>query len=210
MKHYVRKRKCLPNSFEEDAADERMGVTKTYGSNLYMDVANTTYARTLLNNIVLGDGEGYRVANKIIMTELQLNTCVQAWHGTGTAGIFRAMVVYDGQASCTDIDLNALFGFPSFYGFRQPCGKQRFKILLDETLKYPGNITGDCAGYQQIPFIRTLQFSLPTIYNELNTGYIDDINSGALYFMVMGSQYKDMSYRHAYLEGLFELKFDDR
>jgi len=206
----VRKRKCIPNTYEEEVYTQQSGINKSFGQNIFNRVADDSWQTQLLNAMARGEDEGCRIGSRIEMKQLLLNTSIQANTVTGEAGLCRIMIVYDRQPNCLDIDFNVLFGWGgNIYSFVVPSAKYRYNILLDETLAYPSAVTGDKSGIWNVPYIRDLRFDLPAIYNEEDTGQIYDINTGSLYFICIGTQGWNGANKYGYITGNFELKYKD-
>lgn len=153
--------------------------------------AVTSYV--LLNGMIRGLDEGQRIAHRIRTKWVRLNISViidPAGLAAATTGyFFRYILLYDKQPNGS-LPSNAqlLYNVTAGETYESPLnidGEKRYKILTDKTI--PVNVTGGSSNASSMIAIRRkikLKNKL-TVYNTSNVGTEADINTGAIYLVMM-------------------------
>lgn len=182
----------------------------------YVDLGITTYeissnaatAIFLLNTVAQGAGIQQRVGKKIQMTSLQHRGQI-ANLASAILNDVSLMIVYDKRPTgalpaVTDIlksqhsqAMNNDDNVPS-----------RFMILKRWNQTLIGNTTAAVSGMEAMNSDFYMPCRLPVVYKALASGAIGDIEEGALYLMLVGSNVNGSNI-HAALAGSFRLRFVD-
>lgn len=144
---------------------------------------NTTGSITLLNAIAKGTNDTGRIGNQVVIKSVWIRGFAAVTPATGVDQIHRYMLVWDkapegATPAITDI-LNAV----TVYSFPNEDNRWRFKLMFDKTFSL--NATAEAGSIKPIkPFIKCIK---KVHYNDNSLGDIRDIQSGALYFVAIGT-----------------------
>lgn len=143
---------------------------------------NTTYSTILLNGLVQGTDAGNRIGRSIKVKSLELSFLVSRNIADTAQHSVRIMLVLDKEPKATIISASDVLTDTSYYinSPRNLNNKNQYVILKDWKLPLPAN------GGTEV-FIRDYyrKFDLHTTYNNGNLGGITDIESNALYLIMV-------------------------
>lgn len=144
---------------------------------------NTTGFVTLLNGMTRGDDISQRIGREVTLRSVQLTYQIGSKNGTGTDQYVRAMLVYDRQANGSTALISDILSGSNTYAPRNLENRHRFSILYDRMIAL--NASGEPGSRRVLRFYRRLNH--PVTFNGNTGGTIADIQTGALYFVAIGS-----------------------
>lgn len=160
----------------------------------YVDVAldsavNNAGVILLINGMARGADVSERIGRQVIIKSIQVYLTGLATTTTGIDQTHRYMLVYDKQTNGAfpvgaDI-LNAI----SPWAMKNLNNRSRFIILWDKRISVSNDVPANQAGgnvrLADMDYYR--RHSLRVTFNDSNLGTVADINTGAIYFVCMGS-----------------------
>lgn len=169
------------------------------------NLISTTPVFNLLNCVQAGNNFYQRIDNKVKFDNLELSGFISASGlGTKVPEYLRINIIYDTQANAAlpnigDVILSTTqtgATSSSVLDNLNPNNRWRFQVLTDTRISIPDQVTGTGVSANavydytknEVNIRRFVTLDLPTVYNTAGTGTIADINKGALYLLVYGSQ----------------------
>ena len=144
---------------------------------------NTTGFVTLLNGMTRGDDISQRIGREVTLRSVQLTYQIGSKNNTGTDQYVRVMLVYDRQANGSTALISDILSGSNTYAPRNLENRHRFSILYDRMIAF--NASGEPGSRRVLRFYRRLNH--PVTFNGNTGGTIADIQTGALYFVAIGS-----------------------
>ena len=144
---------------------------------------NTTGFVTLLNGMTRGDDISQRIGREVTLRSVQLTYQIGSKNNTGTDQYVRVMLVYDRQANGSTALISDILSGSNTYAPRNLENRHRFKILFGRMISL--NASGEAGSRRVFKFYRRLNH--PVTFNGNTGGTIADIQTGALYFVGIGS-----------------------
>jgi len=165
---------------------------------------DTTGDVILLNGIARGDDVSDRIGRKVIIKSLEARFYAYVTAGTGVDQSNRVMLVYDKQPSGAAPNITDVLVSVSTTALKNENNSQRFTILYDQIYYLNGSGESDSAKIWHT--YRRLNFPV-----QFNAGYaatVADIQSGAIWLMVMGSEARGAT--ASAINGRTRIKFIDQ
>jgi len=165
---------------------------------------DTTGDVILVNGCARGDDVGDRIGRKIVMKSLEMRLYAYVTAGTGVDQTNRVMVVYDKQPNGAAPAITDVLVSISTTALKNANNDHRFNVLYDQTYYLNGSGESDSAkiwkNYRRLNF--------PVQFNSGDAGTIADIQTGSLYFLVMGSEARGVT--ASQINGRVRVKFVDQ
>jgi len=164
--------------------DDNMVLRKRKENVIVGDFDTNTQA-TLLNGLGRGDDVYERNGRQIEMINIQFSAIAYPVPDTGRAQHARMMIVYDHQTNGTAISAEDVLTAPDTVSFSEIDNHRRFDILMDKCV----SLVDSGKGGDEYKYIwYNGQLHLDTTYNSGTTGHIEDITTGSLYLIAIGTQ----------------------
>lgn len=148
--------------------------------------ANTTGVIGLLATIAQGVSSSQRVGKRILFKSLQVRGYMQA---DSTTGITKAalLIVYDKSPGAALPAVTDILNTATPQSFNNDANSGRFQILrrVDHVLLGTTTALANSAVAKDMNFFVNLK-GLPSVFKTAGTGAIGDIETGALYYVVVG------------------------
>lgn len=169
--------------------DVRIIKKQTAGEWGIKDVTPATQTPTststlyLLSGLTNGGGATQR-DGRIVWWKSFLATMAVAKHASATHTNLRAIVFYDRQptgAAPTAAQLLDLSSVTAIFAHRNLDFRNRFKVIRDKRVQVDANFPEKYVKMYN-------KFNLRSVYDDSNNGDITDINSGALYLLLVADE----------------------
>lgn len=179
------------------------GEFKCLDTNQLLNVDSSS-STALLNGMIHGDDINNRIGREVTLKSLEFRYTCYSTVGTGSDQYHRIMLVYDRQANGSPILYTDVLEGTSVNHPRKLENRRRFKILYDRTHAINSSPESGSRVYRK--FYRHLNH--PVVFNNLNSGTIADIQSGALYLVVLGTNVAGNT--AGYCNFCFRLRYQDK
>lgn len=146
--------------------------------------ANTTGNIVLINGCVRGDDIEERDGRQINLRSVELRGKTSVTEETGVAQRHRILLVLDKNPHGTNPSIDDILKTNSTLALRNLDNRKRFKIIMDKT--YALNASGEVGSGRL--FKKYIKMTYNTQYNGGTAGTIADIESGALFIVLMGNK----------------------
>lgn len=144
---------------------------------------NTGGNLLLCNAIAKGTTDTTRVGNEVIVKSIRVRGFASVTPGTGVDQLHRYLVVWDVAPSGASPAILDILNAVNVYSFINEDNAWRFRILFDETVAL--NSTAESGSIHELD--RTLKVNRKIHFNDNSLGDIRDIQSGALFFIAIGT-----------------------
>ena len=137
----------------------------------------------MLNAVAKGTNDTSRVGNQIIVRSVHQRGFGSVTPATGVDQLHRYLLLVDRAPSGVAPAITDILNAVNVYAFINEDNRWRFKILYDETFNL--NATAESGSIRAVnKMIRMVQ---KIHYNDNSLGDIRDIQSGAIYWLAIGT-----------------------
>jgi len=149
---------------------------------------NTTGSLTLLNPVPQGAATSQRVGKRIALKSIEAHGNIIAGN-SGLSADFSYMIVYDKRPSGNLPNITDVLNTVSPYSFNNDNAGSRFQTLkrVDGHTVGGNGTTLTAKSMHDFDWFMSLK-ERPTVFTNLGTGAIGDIEEGAIYLITMGNE----------------------
>lgn len=145
---------------------------------------NTGGNLLLCNSVLKGTTDTSRIGNEIIVKTIHVRGFASVTPGTGVDQIHRFLVVWDAAPSGVSPNITDILNAITVYSFpNEDNASWRFKILYDHSFA----LSATAESGSIVALDKVLAVNRKVHYNDNALGDIRDIQSGALYFVTIGT-----------------------
>lgn len=150
--------------------------------------ANSTGVITLLNTISQGPSQNERIGKRCYLKNIGWKGRVRA-NATATQQEITMMIIYDRRPTGALPGILDILEEATPTSFLNDDNTSRFEVLKREYWTLNGNTSTTTSSTMQYPFdIFVPLKKRPVVFNSVGTGTISDIEEGALYHLIIGSE----------------------
>lgn len=137
----------------------------------------------LCNSILKGTSDTARVGNEVIVKSVRLRGFAAVTPATGVDQLHRYMLVWDVAPNGASPNITDVVNAINTYSFINENNAWRFRILFDQTVP----LSASAESGSIVEFDRTVKVNRKIHFNDNALGDIRDIQSGAIFFIAIGT-----------------------